>query len=661
MAGSVSSLDAIFNALPDIVFLVNRQGVFLDCNEHPDMLAPRAQVIGRNINDFLGGDLAARCLEAIDQVLISGTSQRFEYSLIVPAGPAHFEARIEHVDADRVLLMIRNISEQVALKHELEQSRRLSDAIARAQACFINEKDRRKAFDGLLTDCLALSGSEYGFIGEVLTTHTGQPYLKTYALTNIAWNAETRAFYDNNAPQGLEFTNLKTLFGAALTTGKVVIANDPASHPARGGLPKGHPALKRFLGIPIFYGDKLVAMLGVANRQTDYDEQLLAFMQPLMVTIGQLVVAAKAERLKDEFVATVSHELRTPLTSIGGSLGLLGAGIMGSLPAEAQRLVQIAYSNCQRLTVLINDLLDMEKIAAGKVSYQSSWQPLAPLVKQAIDGMTSYVTTMPQIVYDETTLNGWEVYTDGQRLMQILANYLSNAAKFSPPDLSISLLVEPADEGVWIGVRDQGPGIPAHFKARLFEKFAQADGSTTRRTGGTGLGLAISRALAEAMGGEVRCDSVEGNGATFWVRQPARPGAGVATARHCLRVLVVEDEPDVAQLLAILLSEAGHKVTVARSGSQGLEQLTKQVYDVVTLDWLLPDISGRDVIRYIRKRLKLMDLPIVVVSARDAKDSDIQQSDWGDVHWLSKPVDGKQLCDLMNSLVGVRQGKTDEQ
>lgn len=184
--------------------------------------------------------------------------------------------------------------------HDLKAARQLAEVIARAQLQFIHESDRRRAFDKLLADILQLTGSEYGFIGEVLRTDEGVPYLKTYAITNIAWNDETRTFYKTNAPQGMEFSNLNTLFGVALTSGEPVIANDPYHDPRRGGLPAGHPALNAFLGIPIHHGNELVAMLGIANRDGGYDQDLIGYLSPLLTTIGQLVVAAQVQQQQHE-------------------------------------------------------------------------------------------------------------------------------------------------------------------------------------------------------------------------------------------------------------------------------------------------------------------------------------------------------------------------
>ena len=188
---------------------------------------------------------------------------------------------------------------QAVLIHQgraLKQAQKLGEVIVRAQSEFIREQDRHQAFNGLLDDVLSLTESEYGFLGEVLHTVEGLPYLKTYAITNIAWDEPTRAFYAAHAPQGMEFRNLKTLFGAAMTSGEPVIANMPYQDPRRGGLPEGHPALNAFLGIPIQHNGELVAMMGVANRAGGYDQRLIDFLQPLLATFGQLVEAARTKR-----------------------------------------------------------------------------------------------------------------------------------------------------------------------------------------------------------------------------------------------------------------------------------------------------------------------------------------------------------------------------
>ena len=153
-----------------------------------------------------------------------------------------------------------------------------------------------EVFDFLLTEFLEVTRSEYGFIGDVLVGDEGRPYLKTHAITNIAWNEETRSFYDEHAPQGLEFYNLRSLFGSVITSTRPVIANDPASDPRSCGLPDGHPAMLCFLGVPLIDAEGMVGMLGVANRPGGYDEELVAAIDPLTSTTARLLRDYRAQR-----------------------------------------------------------------------------------------------------------------------------------------------------------------------------------------------------------------------------------------------------------------------------------------------------------------------------------------------------------------------------
>ena len=667
-----------------------------------------------------------------------------------------------------------NLNQQ---RQELKQSKKLLQAITDAQSMFITEADRRKAFDKLLTDILQLTESGYGFIGEILYSDDNKPYLKTYALTNIAWNEATQKFYDENAPQGLEFFNLDTLFGAVLTTQKFVISNNPGQDTRAGGLPDGHPALNSFLGVPVFYGGKAVAMLGIANRAGGYDEALLEFLNPLLITIGQLVEAYKIQhqhseserrlnatiegtnigtwewnvqtgetvfnerwaniigytldelkpisiktwldfshpddlersgkvleshfareldyydfkcrmkhkdghwvwvhdrgrvfswtpegkplmmygthaditqekqfeaaitesesrlrglfelspmgialndyatgsfveindaliaptgyskeeflalnywditpkdyekeeaeqlkllettgrygpyekeymrkdgerypvllrgmlindksgkqmiwsivediterkridRMKNEFVSIVSHELRTPLTSISGALSLIAGGVLGELPEKANEMINVAHKNSLMLTTIINDLLDMDKLLQGKMRFNLQVQDIVPLIEHSIEINQTYsIENKVQLAFDKK-IDSALVNIDSDRMLQVLANLISNAAKFSPDDETVTISVSTVNDNVQVEVIDNGPGISEKFREQLFEKFAQEDSSNTRAKKGTGLGLAITRELMQHMNGSIGCNSIEGSGSTFWIRLP---------------------------------------------------------------------------------------------------------------------------------------------
>jgi PAS domain S-box-containing protein len=222
------------------------------------------------------------------------------------------------------------------------------------------------------------------------------------------------------------------------------------------------------------------------------------------------------EELKNEFIATVSHELRTPLTSMLGSLALMNEGAAGDLPPEARKFTEIAYANTERLADLVNDILDIERIEAGGVELSLRAVPLGELLERAFELNAGYAERFGARFELELAPKGLSVRADRDRLMQVLTNLLSNAAKHSPRGAAVTVKVEERGAAARLSVIDRGPGIAAEFRARLFGKFEQAD----RSRGGTGLGLAISKALIERMDGRIGCESEPGRGSTFWIELP---------------------------------------------------------------------------------------------------------------------------------------------
>jgi PAS domain S-box-containing protein len=271
-------------------------------------------------------------------------------------------------------------------------------------------------------------------------------------------------------------------------------------------------------------------------------EVVLQYVDPegqeprFIAVVRNLSARQELDRMYSEFVSVVSHELRTPLTSIFGALSLLGAGAVQVLTAPAQRLVDLAVSNSERLIALVNDILDLEKLQSGNLKMDMSPQPLMPVVRRALEENASYAQRFrTQFRLVESMDEVW-ANVDSFRLMQVLTNLLSNAAKFSPADRPVEVSVTRSGNGVRTTVQDHGPGIPEEFRERIFQKFSQAHSGNEPRKSGTGLGLVITKELVERMGGHIGFDSTPGAGAAFYFdlpvvenRQPAEPGEQRAT------------------------------------------------------------------------------------------------------------------------------------
>jgi len=364
--------------------------------------------------------------------------------------------------------------------------------------------------------------------------------------------------------------------------------------------------------------------------------------QPLRIsgTSMDLTEHKRIEQMKNDFVSTVSHELRTPLTSISGALGLINGGALGEVPPAMQQMLDIAHRNSQRLGHLINDLLDMEKIAAGKMSFDMHEHSLHQLLEEALASNQAFAAQLGvNCVLREAV--DVQVWVDASRLQQVLGNFLSNAIKYTPEGGEVSLHCSVPDAThVRISVTDQGPGIAAEFRARVFEKFAQADASDSRQKGGTGLGLAITKEFIERMGGTVGFDTAEGQGTTFWCELPILETCASTPEPGRGHLLVVEDEPDTGRLLYLMLHDAGYSVERVQSLHAAREKLADHRYDAITLDLHLPDGSGAQLIEEIRRNPLTRHLPIVVISAASHFD---QKTRDPRVVWLHKPISTAQL------------------
>ena len=257
----------------------------------------------------------------------------------------------------------------------------------------------------------------------------------------------------------------------------------------------------RMIGEPVIEDKKLARVIGSMQNITELK---------------------RLEQMKNDFVSTVSHELRTPITSIHGSIKLLLNDTVCEVPAAGKNMLNIAEKNSQRLLTLINDLLDMEKISSGKMTFEVKQYSLDTLIDEAIKLNQTYADRFGVIISLKMPIPDCEIAVDSTRFLQVMSNLISNAAKFSPMEGEIIIHVDvPQDNRVRISIQDFGNGIPDDFRDKVFSRFSQADNSQSSQAGGTGLGLSISQAIIERMKGIISFESVKGEGCTFYFELPA--------------------------------------------------------------------------------------------------------------------------------------------
>ncbi len=366
--------------------------------------------------------------------------------------------------------------------------------------------------------------------------------------------------------------------------------------------------------------------------------------------IGQDITTRKeAEKRVSEFYSTVSHELRTPLTSIRGSLGLMEGGLAGEIPDKARRFIEIARSESDRLIRLINDILDLRKIEAGKLDLRMEELSAAELVQASIDSVRGMSFEACVQLVTNLPAGDSRISCDRDRIIQVLTNLLSNAIKYSPSNTAVVLDVKLAERPQFLlfSIKDSGSGIAISQLPKLFGKFQQLDSSDSRAKGGTGLGLSISKAIVEQHGGRIGVETATGQGSTFWFELPVKEALAKPTSIKQsgpysntallgkTNVLLIEDDPSTRSVLVDLLNSIGVKSLEARDGKTAVQLAASLPVHLIIMDLWVPKPNGFELVELFRQGPH-GSTPLLVYTGHDLTEEDRQNLTLGATKYLIK-------------------------
>ena len=684
-------LRALANSMPQLAWIAEQDGAMIWYNQRwydytgttPEQMA----------GDGWKRSYAPDCIDALEVHWAQSRHHGTPFELEVPIRSAQGEFRWFLMRANPVHGADGSVLRWFGTSTDVDQVKRAQEALRDETAILellnhtgmmlASQRDLGRLLQEITDAATSIAGARFGAFfyhstnaaGEAMVLHT----LSSGAADEFSQYGQPRA---------------TALFGPSMRGEGTVRCDDVLKDPRYGGnaphhgVPSGHPPVRSYLAVPVALGSGVAigclmfghpepgmfserteriiggiaaqAAIAIDNARL-YEASQRAAEERKVLLDSERQARAEAERtsqLKDEFLATLSHELRTPLTAILGWAQVLRRGNRGE--ADLHRGLQTIERNARAQSQLIEDLLDMSSITSGRVRLEM--QPLAPaaIAAAAIESVRA-AAEAKQIRIEKDFANApGMVAGDASRLQQILWNLLSNALKFTPHGGSVTVGVQRDGDHIAISVRDSGIGIATAFLGHVFERFRQADATTTRQHGGLGLGLAIVKHLVEQHGGTIDVASEgEGMGSCFTLRlprhtaqQPGRSTEQQLAQHHAaahdltgLQVLVVDDEEDARELIKRILADCNAQVLTAATASEALNLLQHERPDLMVSDLGMPELDGYGLLERIRALgpARGGDLPAIALTAFARSEDRIKALSSGFLAHIAKPIEPNEL------------------
>ena len=656
---SEKDLRTLFSSMEDVVLVIDKDTRYVRiAPTNPSRLfLPPEELLGQRMDEILPPETSGPFKESIRRTLETGKTAQIEYELPVGSETYWFLASISKLDEENVFWVARDITGRKKAEEELQRRNRYLSASAEIGRLVTSTLDLNTIFSRTVN----LVNEKFGFY------HAAIFIVEETGFNAVLREATGEAGVEMKNNKHSLLVNSKSIVGKVALDGLAVVVNEVSLDP----LHKHNPLLPETqaeAAIPLRIGNRIIGALDVqaktANSFTDVE---IAVLQTLADQVAVAIDNARSfelsqqavmemreiDRLKSQFLANMSHELRTPLNSIIGFSRVIIKGIDGPVTELQHEDLTAIYNSGQHLLALINDILDLAKIEAGKMELAFDEVNISDVVSSVLSTMSGLVKDRPIEMKRIIEPNLPSVRADAIRIRQVLMNLISNASKFTDEgDIVVEVGLTPGPTGrneVIVSVTDTGPGISKPDQEKLFQAFSQVDDSPTRKTGGTGLGLSICQQLVTMHGGKIWVNSEIGMGSTFSFTIPLfrKENEGGSNPNANKVILAIDDDSQVIELYERYLQPQGYQVIPLTDPSQALERVKQLKPFAVTLDIMMPGIDGWRVLDTLKGDPDTRNIPVIVCSIIE----DLEKGfNLGASDYLVKPILEDDLVNALDRL-----------